>query len=440
MAAPAPTAARPPTAAAAPTAASAPTAAATAVAAPAQTGGGPLTFWLYKTRLDPFDKWRTDRIVLWGKQAGVNVDVIEIATSDYNKKIPTAIESRTLPDVLEASDEWAQLLQSRGLLADLNEIYARIDGEQKWAPASRALATWPDGKVYQIPIGTSGDLLISRDDLLQEAGLTPPPKTWAELFEFGTKAQHPPRTYGVGEALSNTADANNWVKMLQAYGVRIADDQGKNATFGNYRAEAMEAINIIVDGYENQKLFPPGVLTWDQTGDNDAFQSGRTIFAFNPLSIPAWLRDNKPELLEKTGTYVLPAGPKHLVQSVGSVAMSVRSDSPFRAKANDLIAFLYDTEYYREFFNRSQYGPTTEAQYNFPAFEQRWLKVRVDLAVSGKPNAWPDVYNEAFAETQTAFHVPRMLQRIVSDHWSPDQAFDEAAEAYQRVYQKYAKV
>jgi multiple sugar transport system substrate-binding protein len=408
-------------------------------AAPAAPPSGTLVFWLYKTRLEPLDRWRTERIQAWGKQAGVNVDVIEIATSDYNKKIPAAIESKTLPDVLEASDEWALLLQPRGLLADQTEVFQRIDREQKWAPAVKALSTWPDGKVYQVSIGTSGDLLISRDDLLKEAGLTPPPKTWVELFDWGARVQRPPRTYGVGEALSNTGDGNHWVKVLQSYGVRIADDQGKQATFGNYRAEALEAIELIVDGYDNKKVFPPGVLTWDQTGDNDAFQSGRTIFAFNPLSIPTWLRDKKPDLLEKTGTYLLPAGPKHLVQSVGSVAMSVRSDSRFRDRASDLIYFLYDREYYREFFNRAQYGPTTEAHYAYPAFDQHWLKSRVDLAKSGKPSGWPDVYNEAYAETQTAFHVPRMLQRIVVDRWTPERAFEEAADAYQKVYQKYAR-
>ena len=32
-----------------------------------------------------------------------------------------------------------------------------------------------------------------------------------------------------------------------------------------------------------------------------------------------------------------------------------------------------------------------------------------------------------------------MLQHIVSDKWSPDRAFDEAAEEYQKIYQKYDK-
>ena len=32
-----------------------------------------------------------------------------------------------------------------------------------------------------------------------------------------------------------------------------------------------------------------------------------------------------------------------------------------------------------------------------------------------------------------------MLQRIISDKQAPDRAFDEAAEEYQKIYQKYDK-
>ena len=128
------------------------------------------------------------------------------------------------------------------------------------------------------------------------------------------------------------------------------------------------------------------MLTWDQTGDNDAFQSGRTIFAFNPLSIPAWVRDNKPEMLPGIGTYLIPEGPKMRVQGVSAVSMSVRADSPLRDKAKELLLFMYDREYYKEFWPKSQYGPTTEVHYDNEAFSQSWLKVRVDLAKNGKPD------------------------------------------------------
>jgi multiple sugar transport system substrate-binding protein len=408
-----------------------------AQAAPAAPVSGTLTFWLYKTRLDPFDKYRTDRVKAWGDQAKVQVEVVEIGTSDYGKKIPAAIESKTMPDVLEAGDDWSTLLQPRGLLADLSSIYKKIGDEQKWAPGAAAIATWPDGKQYIIPIGTSANLLIARDDALKDAGLTPPPKTWVDLFDYSAKAQKPPRTFGLGQALSNTSDANLWVEVLQSYGVRFADDQGKQATFGNFQKETVEVINLVADGYSNKKIFPPGVLTWDQTGDNDAFQSGRTLFAFNPLSIPAWIRDNKPDMLPGVGTYLKPAGPKLHVQPVGAVAMSVRADSPFKDKAQDLIYFLYDKDYYKDYWPKSQWGPTTEAHYDNSAFSQSWLKVRVDLAKDGKPTAWPDRNTQAWAEFQTAFTIPRMLQAVVSDNKKPEEAFQAAADEIDKIYKKY---
>jgi multiple sugar transport system substrate-binding protein len=403
----------------------------------AVTPAGSLTFWLYKTRLDPFDKYRTDRIQAWSKQANVPVEVIEIGTSDYGKKIPAAIESKTMPDVLEAGDDWTQLLQTRGLIADVSDVFKKIDGEQKWAAAAKTISTWPDGKQYIIPVGTSANLLISRDDVLKDAGLTPPPKTWADLFEYSAKAQKPPRIFGLGQALSNTSDGNLWVEVLQSYGVRFADDQGKKATFGNFQKEALEVIKMVSDGYTNAKVFPPGVLTWDQTGDNDAFQSGRTIFAFNPLSIPAWIRDNKPDMLPGIGTYIKPAGPKMLIQPTSAVAMSVKADSPFKEKAMDLLYFLNDKEYYKDYWPKSQWGPTLENQYDNPAFSQSWLKVRVELAKEGKPPAWPDLQNPAWAELNTAFVIPRMLQAVVSDNKKPEEAFQAAADEIDKIYKKY---
>ena len=408
-----------------------------AQAAPAAPASGTLVFWLYKTRLDPLDKHRTDRILLWGKQTGITTEVVEIGTSDYGKRVPAAIESKTLPDVLESGDEWVQLLQPRGLVMDVSDIFQKIDAEQKWAPAAKAVSTWPDGKQYMVPIGTSGNLLIARDDLLKEAGLTPPPKTWADLFDYAAKAQRPPRTYGLGQALSNTSDSNRFIDMYQSYGLRIADDQGKKATFGEYQKEAVEVTQLIADAYSTKKIFPPGVLTWDQTGDNDAFQSGRTIFAFNPLSIPAWVRDNKPDMLPGIGTYLIPEGPKMRVQGVSSVSMSVRADSPLRDKAKELLLFMYDQQYYKEFWPKSQYGPTTEVHYDNEAFTQSWLKARVDLAKNGKRIGWPDLQNEAFAEMQTAFVIPRMIQSVISDGKKPEEAFTVAAEEINAIYKKY---
>lgn len=399
----------------------------------AATQGDGLTFWLYRSRLDPFDDLRRERIRSWSEDSGVPVNIVDIATSDYNKKIPAAIESRTLPDVLELTDEWVELMEPLGLLADVTSLYNQINAESAWAPVVNDLTLGPDNEAHRIVLATTSTYLIARDDLLSKAGLAVP-ETYTELFEFATETQDPPDTFGIGVALSNTSDANNWIHSLHSYGVRFADEAGESAVLGDYKDAVVEWTNLLVDAYEEQRVFPPGVLTWDQTGDNDAYQSGRTIFTFNPLSIPAWLRENKPELLEKTGIHLLPAGPEMRAQPVGGVSMVVRSDTERFDEASDLIHSLYDLDYRREFFERAQWGPAREAEFEFSAFDD-FMPVRVDVAKVGTPLDWPDVSNQAFAEVKSTFVVPRMIQRVVSDGMSPEQSFEEAVEAVREIYE-----
>ena len=56
---------------------------------------------------------------------------------------------------------------------------------------------------------------------------------------------------------------------------------------------------------------------------------------------------------------------------------------------------------------------------------------------NGKPIGWPDVANQAMAEVQTAYVVPRMLQAVISDNKKPEEAFQAAAEEIDKIYKKY---
>ena len=48
-----------------------------------------------------------------------------------------------------------------------------------------------------------------------------------------------------------------------------------------------------------------------------------------------------------------------------------------------------------------------------------------------------DVYNTAFAEFSSNFLVPKMVQRIVVDGKTIDEAMDEAQQQGQLIYDKY---
>ena len=61
----------------------------------------------------------------------------------------------------------------------------------------------------------------------------------------------------------------------------------------------------------------------------------------------------------------------------------------------------------------------------------------LDLALNGTFGAYPDVDNAAFAEYQTNFLTPRMVQRVVVDGISIDEAVQETQKACQAIYDKY---
>ena len=61
----------------------------------------------------------------------------------------------------------------------------------------------------------------------------------------------------------------------------------------------------------------------------------------------------------------------------------------------------------------------------------------VNNAGFGTFGAFPDVDNAAFAEYQTNFLTPRMVQRVVVDGLSVDDAVTETQKACQDIYAKY---
>src|SRR5262249_16665672 len=241
-----------------------------------------------------------------------------------------------------------------------------------------------------------------------------------ELGEMALKAQKPPETYGMGFALSNVGDGNLTTSMLQSWGGRIADDAGKTCTIDS--KETRDFLSWITDLFK-KGAFPPGVPTWDGAGDNTAYQSGNALFIANPGSVFLNLKKNDPELADATKFSALPAGPKMQVAPQGPNLRVVPATSRFKDQAKDLMAYLADDEVMKAYYAAAIYGPVLTSQTSFPVFKDDPVhQGLLDLAQNGTAPAFPDVNNAAFAEYQTNFLTPKMIQRIVVDKLSIDDA------------------
>jgi multiple sugar transport system substrate-binding protein len=396
--------------------------------------GGKLTYWGGLIFSDDANKLLTDTITKWGKDNNVQTEVVMINQNETNQKVAAAVESKTMPDALDMGLDLLLLLNTTDQLVPLDDTYAKIgQAHGGWYPSIDA-ATKATGKtVNGIPFGSSGNLLFSRKDLLQAKGLTPPPKTWQEVSDWSKQAQKPP-VYGMGFALSNVGDGNTMMSVLQSYGGRIADDAGKKVTIKS--EETRTFLQWVKDAWD-AGLFPPGVTTWDGAGDNMAYLAGQAIFIANTGSVHIAAQKDDPDLDAATHFASLPAGPKGTVSPIGPNYRAIAKTSQNVDAAKALLEYLANPEFIEAYYNVAIYAPVLQGYESFKVFTDPVHSGLLDLVKSGTAPAYPDVYNTAYADFSGNFIVPKMIQRIVIDKKTIDEAMDEAQQQGQLIYDKY---
>lgn len=418
-----------------------PAAEAAATEAPAEEAApqeGVLTYWGGLIFSEVANQMLVDRIEQWGAEKGVDVEVVMINQNETVQRVSAAIESGTMPDALDMGTNQMLLLSQAGQLEPLDALYDEIGGMVGgWLPLSDQV-TDParfGGHRYGIPFSLGGNVLFRRADVLEPLGYTDAPATWEELSEMAAAGQNPPEHYGMGFSLSNVGDGNLTTAMMQSWGGRVADDEGKTCTLDSPEVRAF--LTWITDAF-NAGLFPPGATTWDGAGDNVAYQSGNALFIANPGSVYLYMRDEDPELGEGTKYSALPAGPVTRVSSVGANLRAISSTSKNKELAMDLLKYLSDPEFMKEYYFNAIYGPSAVGYQDAPIFSESAVhQGLLDLALNGTLGAYPDVDNAAFAEYQTNFLTPRMVQRVVVDGLSVDDAVLETQAACQAIYDKY---
>ena len=78
----------------------------------------------------------------------------------------------------------------------------------------------------------------------------------------------------------------------------------------------IQAVQLIADMVNKHKIIPKGAISWDNQGNNKAYQSRQVIFVLNPSSIYAHLAESDKELYDVTGMLPVPAGPAGSVEEL----------------------------------------------------------------------------------------------------------------------------
>jgi multiple sugar transport system substrate-binding protein len=293
------------------------------------------------------------------------------------------------------------------------------------------------GRFYGIPQQVSPWPLVTRMDLL-EAAKVGPPKTWDEFVEVCLKLQKPPklRGFGICLGLHNDTD-NNVMNMIWCYGGKLVE--ADNKTVALHSKGTVQAVQLIADMYNKHKIVPKDAISWDNTGNNKAYQSRQVIFVLNPTSIYAYLAESDKELYDTTGLLPVPAGPAGAFEELTTGYWALFKHNPYPEVAKGLAQYYMEPENLRVVIEEGdgRWGPPYRGMYDSdfwkrPVF-QHW---RVMLE-RGRQFPWPGTTTAASGEVLTTYVIGHMMHRVLVNNWEAEKAVEEAHKKAAEIYARY---
>jgi len=231
----------------------------------------------------------------------------EYTTADEAVKLQTALASNSPPDLLYR-DSYALLptFWEQGFLAPVNDvmddIYKLVGGKDTVVGVERF--TVPSGDVFGVPYAGAPRVWWFRQDLLQQAGLTPPAGHWDWNFMLkAVKAIHnPPNVYGAGLPLGRNPGIEYTLgAFILGNGGHFVSQDLNDVLFDS--PEVREAVDV---AKELAQYVPPDATGW---APNDVVTAlvkgyiGMTAYTGRPFSA---IVDQNPALVGKMSNSLVP--------------------------------------------------------------------------------------------------------------------------------------
>lgn len=391
-----------------------------------------LTVWLCSTFLKGMTDHYTKVFSEFAKSKGIDLEIQIIPDIDAPTKYAAAIEGGQPPDLAEFGA--SGMVRYTSHLVDLSELFAEL-GEKYggYYPIAEQAVTF-NGKQLGIPVGFQAQIWFLRKDKLEEKGLSMP-TSWEELVSVAKELNDPDdEFYGFGQPLSLCNDTEQWIRsLLWAYGASEVKEDG--LTINLNTLETIEALNFLKDMYESN-IFPPDVFGWDGAGNNKAYLTGRSPIIQNAMSLFVQMKSDNPDLLENTVISPALKGPKNRVDYGAVFTYGVFKESKNKELAIEALRYLMDKSNYAPLIEVSQgyYIPTLIDYAEMPMFDDPYMRIIFEQINYSKLIGFPGPVTAQTQEVYDTHIIVDMVQRVLVDGVTPEDAIEEAVKRLERVY------
>lgn len=200
-----------------------------------------------------------------------------------------AYASGNAPDIVSFDNPDFALFSSRGAMLDITDMVAASDviDPENYFEGPLNSVMW-DGRMFGIPKYTDTIGLFYNKDLMEAAGISEPPQTWAE-FEAAAEQLADPEAGVYGATFSARGNEEGTFQFLPL--IQMSGGDYTNVNTEGAR-EALSMMKRMIDnGWASQDVLSLG--QWDSTG---TFNSGNAAMAISgPWEVDRMLEDAKFE-------------------------------------------------------------------------------------------------------------------------------------------------
>ena len=240
---------------------------------------------------------------------GTKINYTVFSPQEYEQAVLNALAAGRGPDVWMMHDTWLpkhidKILPMPAKMPGTNAPLMTVRQFNDLFVDVAAYDLVNDGNIYGLPLYVDTLALYYNKDMFASAGISQPPKTWAEFLEDVAKITTYDASRNItrsGAAIGTARNINRstdilMMLMLQS-GVQMTKDDGSEATF----SRSVEGTNVGERALENYTQYAKPereVYTWNDTMHYsiDAFAQGDVAMMINYSHQIPVLREKAPRL------------------------------------------------------------------------------------------------------------------------------------------------
>jgi ABC-type glycerol-3-phosphate transport system substrate-binding protein len=400
-----------------------------------------LTFWMMKIFVDTGNESVQAHVEEFTKETGIPVDFELIPINDLSTRWSAAIESGNVPDLSYFDYNNLGQFHGQDLLLDVTDTVDAIQAKNgDLTPALLRSMTY-DGRLYGVPMWAEPTVLYYRTDLFEKAGIANPPDTWDEFIADAKLLTDPANgVYGAGFGIGmNLTDSEWWFRdIIWSHGASLVAEDGVTAKADT--PEFKQAAQFITDFYTTDNVTPPGVVGWDDAGNNKSYLSGQSAMIINTGSVynAIFNTSDYPDLKETTKLALVPAGPagRFVTGICNGMGIFKATQNPYWAQ--QLMMWMMDKEWQREWmqFGGYQIVPAYPDLAEDPFWQNDYGRVFGEVPQYYAFIGYPGPFTPAAGEVSNTFQLTSHFMEVVVNNQPLDEMLAKLQEDLTAIFQQ----